>query len=710
MGIAGFLATSIDSATIGLNHSAASTHTIAWMALAAILAMSMAWFGKEQKDADRPAGDFPPYEPPANVVPPDGVLPEDFERLLLEPIGHMEAPEGYRFPPPDGFENDEQLLLAIEEYNRAASAHWFAARRFDELFAGLPIPCFGYDREGTIFEWNRAAESLWGYASYDVFQRSVFECVLDPGTEELFQGIIERVFNGETVQGAEFELCMPDGTNRWLTTYTYPLHTHSGQIVGALTAAIDTSDRNRNHVAGNRTTQFTPAEKSDFDADFAASDYLDALPDPVLIVDLVGRRVCYANQHAVRLISPHPEEPIELSDIATRLQSGDARKLLRSLRKLQRGDRSSDQIDVVWTDSDVFIEFSVSLSVCRKDPLGRRLEVMVVGREVPQANRPVPEPTLLSALADTHGSGVAVADSRGVIQFANEKFARLAGWPGREMKGVPISEVLQKIPAEFGENGTPSLAGRSEIRVEGDGPQWLEIRFSPIPCRRHADEDPGAFLVTLVDISQQKAFELQVEAHLLELNETRLMLEIQSAELEQVNQQLQGLALLDGLTGIHNHRAFRDRLAAVLQHCRLTHRPLSLLMIDVDRFKHLNDTHGHPVGDRVLVQIAQVLTTSVRGTDFVARYGGEEFAVLLPFCPAERSVEVAERIRSAIAGQDFPVGRVTVSIGVSTASPENWIGEDRLIELADQALYRAKRGGRNFVFHADDTEFGRDSA
>ncbi|MFQ3588101.1 MAG: diguanylate cyclase [Fimbriimonadaceae bacterium] len=683
---------------------------IVWMAVFATLGMAMAWFGKERNDPDRASGDTPPDETPAYAVPPDGILSEDFERLLHEPLGHVEAPEAYRFPPPDGFEEDEQLLLAMEEYNRAAAAHWFAARRFDELFAGLPIPCFGYDREGTIFEWNRAAESLWGYASYDVFQRSIFECVLDPGTEELFQGIIERVFAGESVQGAEFELCMPDGTNRWLKTYTYPLHTHSGRVVAALTAAIDTSDWGRGD-----SSEGAPGERpvGGFAPDTETGDYLEALPDPVLIVDLVGRRIRFANQHAVRRIAPDPRETIEWADIAPRLQGDGVRKLLRSVRGLARGNLSSARLDVAWTESGGSVDFDVSLSVCRRDPRGRPVEAMAVAREVRQPVCSKRERTVLSALADIQDSGIAVADIRGVIRFANEKFATLAGWPGREMNGVPISEVLEKISGGLGRHDLerPAVpAVRSEIRVEHNGPRWLEIRCSPIPWGHHDGDDADAFLMTMVDISRQKAFELQIEAHLLELNETRLMLEVKSAELEHVNQHLQGLALLDGLTGIHNHRAFRDRLAAVHQHCRLTNWPLSLLMVDVDRFKELNDTHGHPTGDRVLVQIAQVLSGSVRGTDFVARYGGEEFAVLLPFCPADRSVEVAERIRAAIASQEFPVGRVTVSIGVSTTSPGAEIGEDQLIESADSALYRAKRAGRNCVFHCGAPSSERDSA
>jgi diguanylate cyclase (GGDEF)-like protein len=123
-----------------------------------------------------------------------------------------------------------------------------------------------------------------------------------------------------------------------------------------------------------------------------------------------------------------------------------------------------------------------------------------------------------------------------------------------------------------------------------------------------------------------------------------------------------------------------------------------LLLLDVDHFKHINDAHGHPAGDAVLRQLAQLLLATVRVSDVVARFGGEEFAVLLPELAGPLdAVMTAEKIRQAVESTRFgDVGRVTVSIGVSLATPED-ADARRLVERADAALYDAKRGGRNAV-------------
>lgn len=123
-----------------------------------------------------------------------------------------------------------------------------------------------------------------------------------------------------------------------------------------------------------------------------------------------------------------------------------------------------------------------------------------------------------------------------------------------------------------------------------------------------------------------------------------------------------------------------------------------MLLIDVDHFKRINDTHGHAVGDDVLRQLAQLIQDATRATDFVARYGGEEFAVLLPEVEAPDSPDVvAEKIRAAIAGAHFEtVGQVTVSIGVGLVEASD-SDTTVLIKRADQQLYRAKSSGRNQV-------------
>lgn len=187
-----------------------------------------------------------------------------------------------------------------------------------------------------------------------------------------------------------------------------------------------------------------------------------------------------------------------------------------------------------------------------------------------------------------------------------------------------------------------------------------------------------------------------------ELQEANASLEAtvaqRTAALTQANAELLSLATHDSLTGVHNRRRFDEKLTEYTLLFRRTGRPFSLLLIDADHFKRINDTYGHAVGDEVLQQLAQLIQSSLRTTDFVARYGGEEFAVLLPEIAQPDTPEVvAEKIRAAVAEADFPaVGNVTVSIGVGLADPAD-NNHSALIKRADQQLYQAKAAGRNQV-------------
>ena len=157
----------------------------------------------------------------------------------------------------------------------------------------------------------------------------------------------------------------------------------------------------------------------------------------------------------------------------------------------------------------------------------------------------------------------------------------------------------------------------------------------------------------------------------------------------------------DGLTRIHNRRSFDERLLDEMRrHQRYGHE-LSLLMVDLDHFKQINDTHGHPAGDMVLREVGSILQSSLRVTDFTARYGGEEFVVLLPHTSEQDARSLAERIRRRIEscaycheGKNF---RATASIGVASLKSGPLSAEEDLVLLADKALYAAKHNGRNTV-------------
>ena len=162
--------------------------------------------------------------------------------------------------------------------------------------------------------------------------------------------------------------------------------------------------------------------------------------------------------------------------------------------------------------------------------------------------------------------------------------------------------------------------------------------------------------------------------------------------------EIERMAITDGLTGLFNHRNFQETLTAEFRRLERFSAPLSLLLIDIDFFKKINDSYGHPAGDEVLRGVAEVIRETVRSVDIPARYGGEEFAALLPGTNHEGALKMAERLRESIEKTRFPFEgkelRVTVSIGAAT-SPHDAVAKEELVEKTDKALYYAKRNGRN---------------
>ncbi|MBS1227054.1 MAG: hypothetical protein H6R17_331 [Proteobacteria bacterium] len=171
--------------------------------------------------------------------------------------------------------------------------------------------------------------------------------------------------------------------------------------------------------------------------------------------------------------------------------------------------------------------------------------------------------------------------------------------------------------------------------------------------------------------------------------------------------------LTDGLTGVQNRRYFEHRCLVEISQARRYKHPLACMFLDIDKFKRINDSHGHQTGDEVLRRVAHVIQSQLRAGDTIARYGGEEFVVLLPRSEIHHSRQIAERIRrcieetevEALSGQ---IIKVSISIGLSmlpdaqtSSAPPPQLAEG-LIAAADQALYQAKNGGRNRVVCADD--------
>ncbi len=237
-----------------------------------------------------------------------------------------------------------------------------------------------------------------------------------------------------------------------------------------------------------------------------------------------------------------------------------------------------------------------------------------------------------------------------------------------------------------------------------------EDRFSSVPIivltgredtRRHAIfDESGADDLIMKPLTFEEV-DTRVKT-MLKKREVFRALERANAELQRANDRMTQLIKYDEKTQLFNYRHFMERLAEEFKRARRYGNHLTLLMLDIDHFKSVNDGYGHPAGDRVLKEFGQIMTRSARETDLIARYGGEEFTILLPQTTAAQGQRLGDRIRRSSEAQRFaddegrPVIRITVSVGVATFPINDRIlAPEDLVKAADEALYRAKEAGRN---------------
>jgi len=212
------------------------------------------------------------------------------------------------------------------------------------------------------------------------------------------------------------------------------------------------------------------------------------------------------------------------------------------------------------------------------------------------------------------------------------------------------------------------------------------------------------------DEDEEKGLSLEAADYITKPFNSRIVELRVRGQIQIINQMrtIERLSRIDQLTNIPNRRNFDERLQVEWKQAIREQTPISLLMMDIDNFKHINDTYGHQQGDIVLQTIADTFPDSFRRPcDIAARWGGEEFAALLPRTHQEGAMEIAEKIRAAIEQKPIPLAdgsntNITISIGISTLVPSRGASFNALISGADKALYAAKDAGRNKVIHIDN--------
>ena len=286
-------------------------------------------------------------------------------------------------------------------------------------------------------------------------------------------------------------------------------------------------------------------------------------------------------------------------------------------------------------------------------------------------------------LAENSSDVVSHLDLAGRRFYISPAAEAIYGRPIAELVGRSSLEDVLPDDAGIAQEAVARLnAGERDVRASyrirrpDGGTVWIEAAARLVTDERSGA--PDGIVAVVRDVTEQKALEDRLVA----------------------------LARTDGLTGLANRRSFDEALAVEWRRARREGTPLSLLLVDIDRFKLFNDHYGHLAGDACLRDVAGVISAAVRRpADLVARYGGEEMVVLLPNTHADGAQAVAEQVRAAVEAAGLahaanqPLGLVTISIGVATVVPvpEASIAPEALVAAADEALYRSKRGGRNCV-------------
>lgn len=295
-------------------------------------------------------------------------------------------------------------------------------------------------------------------------------------------------------------------------------------------------------------------------------------------------------------------------------------------------------------------------------------------------------------LAENVEDVVTQLGAQGKRQYISPSVEKLLGWTASEMLAHSAyadvhpahRDIVVNLIESLGPENPSAISEYLKRRKDGTY-IWVEARFNFLS---DPDEDSSAIVGVIRDITQRKAAEEQLVA---------------------ANEQLKALTETDTLTGVANRRRFDRAFEGEFKRCQRSGSQLSVLFIDIDKFKSFNDTYGHGAGDDCIRQVAQALLSSLkRPADLVARYGGEEFAILLPETSALNAETVAETMRAAVAylgiqHQGSQHGCVTISVGVAGGKCDARTSTSSLLAAADGALYVAKEQGRNRVCAAAES-------
>ncbi len=467
-------------------------------------------------------------------------------------------------------------------------------------------------------------------------------------------------------------------------------------LAGLVPSGKDAALKSRIQLSETLATQLMPAAaKSDFATIRRVFEVTVTRNEDVLSAGLRsanGRIMVAAGDHNKRW---NPEHATRSSSTHVRLPLFQNGKKWATVELRFKSGGTSNWLTALWEHP--LFRLIVAVAV-----LGFGFYIVYMRRMLRHLDPSAVIPSRVQNALDVMSEGVLLLDEQERIVLANAAFAGAMNRTPASLLGVKVSKLDWKLPdAETGpvpypwreaiRNGQTSRGTVLRIETEPGVPRSYKVNASPV---LDGWEKPKGAIVTLDDVTELQEKTALLEAANTELEKSRDEIRLHATEME-------ALAKRDPLTGVANRRAFMEWAENELEIALSQGSRFSLLMCDIDHFKLINDTHGHPMGDDVIRRVAELLANTVRGADSTCRYGGEEFCIAFPGAVIEVAIRVAERLREKIGAPGFARVPVTMSFGVvSSESGATTLSE--MLEQADKALYVSKEGGRDRVSTWDD--------
>lgn len=553
----------------------------------------------------------------------------------------------------------EEKLGASEEY-------------FRTVFEHLPAACFGYDRQANIVAWNAAATKLYGFPREDVLGRSMFETVAQKRDYEKTMMYINSVFQGKSFEGIEWQDRSAAGAVRYVYTNTYPMYDLEGNIIMGISANIDITARkameenlreSKEHLEKIMETPNSLIVELDNDLKIKTFNKGCEKSTGYARDEVLGK-------NWIELFIP---DRLKDTIVAMFDEVKKESNILPSQFEYPIVTKSARERIIFWSNTNL------------KDEQGQIISIIAMGDDITQ--RKMTQQRIADAESKTRTFfenvpiHVGVIDSSGKFIIWNKYSEEMFGYTKQEvidkMSPKDLHETEQEAK-EVIEVATKQGIFDRELNLIHKNGNKIPVRLVVVPLK--AKDESIGFCGFAEDISKRKSAENELLA---------------------TKEKLESMALKDSLTELYNNRYVIERLNSEFARARRALSALSLLLIDLDYFKSINDKYGRAFGDKILVQTASLLKADLRANDIVARWAGEEFMVILSDVNRKNAIIVAKKIHRLLTtkgfGDEENVVNLACSIGVVSYPEDPLFSPKEMIEGVERSLLKVKGLGGNGV-------------